>query len=534
MDKEARITLSVGGTEEVVSKFGRVGGAMQDIGGKLKAFGVDALKVATSIKKIDLADAAKQARAYDETLSRMSGRAGQSVDQLKDRFEGLSRELLVGQAAQADFAKGLGRVTYDARGSLDALKGLGTEALATGRKLDEELSLGEALHNGLGVIGDTTTALGKLREQAELAGIDHVKFKDALTSVGGQLDQVGRQADGTKDRFTAMAAILGKGFGKGGQERLMSGVIGTLQGRALDVERMLGKRILDDQGHIKDPAQTIKDIQGRIFKRLGKGSEGSRRALIASFGAELGSAIFNGDLSGLDAAGAVTGEKGAAKTSAEAAEFRGSEAGQRIDRQVQIQNAELKLADVLNQTNDLLSKFLIDKVGPLGLLATGMVAPALGRGVGGLLGIGGGAAAGAGAGGTMAGAAGAGGAGIGAVALPVAAAFVAPAAAVLLSTRKDSAMGQRKEEGRLGLMGQELGEQAKRKGYIDEEIWRRAGGKEDAEGFKEMIKYLSKIADSLPPDLAQQIADAQARANPTQKSQLEKIVEELKAQNPKP
>lgn len=552
MANAAKISIGLTGADAVASGLETVKGSVRGVKSELASMGLDALRTATALKTINFAAAAEQAKEYDLTLARMSARSGSGVEALSTRFAGLSKEILVGQRQQADFARSLGRVTGDAKGSVEALRGLGTAALAAGRTLDDNLEVGAGLRQGLGVVGDTTEALGKLRSQADAAGIDWVNFTDAITSSKGALEQVGLQADGTKDKMTALAAVLGKGFSREGQARVTAGVVGTLQGRALDIERMLGHRILDDQGHLKDPAKVQQEIKERVERRLGKGTEASRRALISSYGPEVGSAIFNSDLSTVGKVATATG--GAAKIQAEANAVKASQAGQALRQDAARQNAELEVGRGLNgvkrglfgQFTGLLEDHPI--AGLLGLSAgqAGVQAGAqsLFRRI-----IGGSTEAategGAVAANALKGAAPA----VAEKALTVGEAQAELASAQLFGKAGASyaakgllgkaasfvpVLGQAYELGKFQLQGveslgkdsefakerreqvakaaaAEVGGEAIRRGRLDVDLFKKAGTVEG--GQAELIKYLARIADSLPPDLAKQIAEATAEEN---------------------
>lgn len=567
MANAAKITLGLS-ADGVTPGLETVRGAVRGVKSELASMGLDALRTATALKTINFAAAAEQAKEYDLTLARMSARSGSGVEALSARFSGLSKEILVGQRQQADFARSLGRVTGDAKGSVEALRGLGTAALAAGRTLDENLEVGAGLRQGLGVVGDTTEALGRLRSQADATGIDWVNFTDAITSSKGALEQVGLQADGTKDKMTALAAVLGKGFSREGQARVTAGVVGTLQGRALDIERMLGHRILDEQGHIKDPAKVQQEIKERVERRLGKGTEATRRALINSYGAEVGSAIFNSDLSNVGKVASATG--GAAKTQAEANAVKASQAGQLLRHDAARQNAELEVGRSLNgvrsgifgQFTELLENHPI--AGLLGLTAgqAGIQAGAqrLLRGAAGS--VAGGAAGGAGtlaanaakasvpvaeeafqagelaftrggkliatgnaasraelAAAELFGKTGVSFAAKGALGKAVSAIPVAGQAAEFLkfqydavdSLGKDSDFAKERRSQVAKAAAAEVGSEAIRRGRLDVDLFRKAGTVEG--GQAELIKYLARIADSLPPDLAKQIAEATAEEN---------------------
>lgn len=346
--EKARIEAEMTGASQVAGEAGKIGDSLakvgsvaeQKIGGALKTVGsalggilTDGLRAAGIFQTISLASAVEEAKKLDAMTARLGQSAGTSGTKLKAVFEGMEKKALTSAPAIADVARALGRATYDARGSTDALAGLSQEALATGRTLDEELQLGVALRSGLGVVGDTTRELDRLREIAERTAQTggHVAFKDSIASLQPLLAGVVTDTDQARGKIEALLAVLGKGLKPEAAKGVGAAALSQLRARALDIERATGKQVLNDNNELVDPTQNLRDIKRLAERRFGKNKAAMRRALMSDFGADLGLAIFRTDLSQVDG---LAKASGSGKTAAEADQFRKSPAGKRLEQQV--------------------------------------------------------------------------------------------------------------------------------------------------------------------------------------------------------
>lgn len=83
------------------------------------------------------------------------------------------------------------------------------------------------------------------------------------------------------ERYRPLMDKIGGGY---------TGIDSTLRERVLDIERMLSRRILDQDGKVEDPLATCAAIARRTLRQ--NSVEGARRALINSFGPMSGSAML--------------------------------------------------------------------------------------------------------------------------------------------------------------------------------------------------------------------------------------------------
>jgi hypothetical protein len=343
-EDRAEIRFGASGTEDVVSAVGRikdsmsglegsitggVGKAVGAVAGQLGAMAQTALHVATALGTINIAAAVEQAKAFNEQIARMSVASGQSVADLNARFTDIRKAVGESEVVVEALASSLARVTYDFGGAIDAQKALGQEAIANGRSLAEYQQLGAVLATA-GVAGkDTASVLGVLRAQAESLGVagGPKAFLDQIMALGPALQQLSGGASAANTGFAAVLAGASNSPQMAG--RVQQSVFGTMEAHAVGLSRTLGHDILDEYGHVKDPAAVAEELKANLSKR----GYSERQKLIAFrnyFGNEAGSVMYHADLSKRAGGGTSSGASDAAEN------FVGMDEGQR--RLLRLQN----------------------------------------------------------------------------------------------------------------------------------------------------------------------------------------------------
>lgn len=371
-DKDLKITAGLDGTDAILTDVGKiksawasagegiansVKGAATSITQSLASVGQDALRTVTVMNTISLGEAVQSARKLQDDMARLSIVAGGSVDTLNEKFTRLSKQDLIGEDRLVGMARSLGRVTYDATGSIQAIHGLNEEAVATGRSAEEMLQLGEVLHNSLGVIGDTSDALGKIRAQAEALGTTGgpAALQNQIVSLGNAMSQLATDTEGRRNRLTAFFGVVGQGMSPQAAARAQAGAIGALEGNALDISRTLGYDVLDEQGHIKDPAKVVQDLKASMNRR-GMGARSQLLAFRRFAGAEAGSRLFYGDFSD-DNINGLANLPPSNRASSQAALFAQSKAGQRLATQLTSERDARAAAEPLLDAQDAWNQF---------------------------------------------------------------------------------------------------------------------------------------------------------------------------------
>lgn len=487
------------GVQQVAEKGTAAEKAYKGVAGALGSMLKTGAAAAGILQGINIAKGVEDAKRLDQVTARFAQSSGLGAANLKSQLEGMEQRTLTAAPAMAELAKHMGRATYDGRAAAGAMGDLADYALATGQELPEMAQSFIALRTGLGVTKDFGDELGRTRDIAERVSVigGPVAFLDTLTAISGQLAQVNTEAEGARARLESFVAVVGKGLKPDQARQVAGGTLAIMKSRALDLERVTGKRVLDEHGQLLDPGSTLQDLQQLGKKRFGSNKEAMRRAYISEFGPDMGMAIMNFDGAKMESVAATAKDSG--KIRAEANSYRGTEAAKREALQLQKQAAERKVGGAFNSVND----FLTDKLGPTGAIATGLALPYAGK----LLAAGKGlfgAAAGAGEAGAAAGTAGKAGLGLLGWAGAGIAGMMAGQVAATASLGEDrDVMGKRWRDEHAGAVGAELAQQAVRAGDLNPVIG-KAGG--DKEVIQAMLVSLEGKFDSLNETLKTQVA----------------------------
>lgn len=103
---------------------------------------------------------------------------------------------------------------------------------------------------------------------------------------------VAPDADGTQRKTEAFFAAITDGLSPGDAAHVLAEVDAGLRVRALDIERVLGRHVLDDYNRLIDPSETIAALKRLSIRRHGGDPTVMRRALIYTYGADLGLVIY--------------------------------------------------------------------------------------------------------------------------------------------------------------------------------------------------------------------------------------------------
>jgi hypothetical protein len=462
-----------------------------------------ALKAASALQGLSIANAIGDAKALDLATAKLGQSAGVSGARLQASFDLAEKKTLASSMAMTEFSRALGRASYDGKFAVGSISALADEALAVGRDLGDELPLGLAMQR----LGVTTEALpgelGRVRDMAERLGTvgGPAALRDTLAALSPQLDNVATASDESRAKLEALVAVMGKGLKPGQAQAVASGALSLVQSRALDIERLTGKRVLNDKGEVTDPTAALAEVQRLGRKKFAGNKEAERRAAISEFGPVLGSMIVNTDFGQVDRLASSAKDRG--KTAAEAEDYRNTPEGRR-------QAAELAKQQALRGAGSpILGVFdtLTEKLGPTGsLIATYLGGKGLERAGSALLNSGGGSGGGLapGAGGGLA-------TGLGTLVtsgLGISAALgvgsLALQGGVLNEIGQDrDSMGQDWRRSHAQTLGSELAQQAIQRGDLSTAV-SRAGGDKDV--IAAMLTTLEGSLEKLPAAMAQQVA----------------------------
>lgn len=384
-DEKAVIPVALAGGAEVeqglsrIEKaFSKVGSAiasnavpaLKSVGGAIGGLLSDGLRAAGVLQTISLANAVEDTKRLDLATAKLGQSAGVSGSILKSNFDAVEKKTLTSSVAMAEFSRSLGRATYDGKFAADSVAALGEEALAVGRDLGDELPIAVALR-GLGVEAKSLPAeLGRIRDMAEQVSTigGPVALKDTLAALGPELARVSAQTPEARAKLEALVAVLGKGLKPEQAKAVGAAALSTIRSRALDIERVTGKRVLDDNNELIDPTETLKDLKRLADRKYGKkNTEAKRRALMTEFQADLGLAIYRTDFGEVDKVAASAQDRG--RTAAEAERFRQSKEGKRIEAGLAKDQAMRGVGAKLAGVHDT----LVDKLGVTGALGVELV-----------------------------------------------------------------------------------------------------------------------------------------------------------------
>ncbi len=344
--KDAKITVGVEGAEDVGAAANkafapweqagaRVGNTIKSVGNTIAGLAQTAIsdmtRIASAAAGVNAAQGVASFRALEDQIARLGAASGSGLGQVREQIGAAARQAQLGETAVAAWAKGVGRLTYDYRQGAQQISAFNAEALATGRSAEEMAPLAVALHNTLGLAGDASDELGRMRAMADALGTTGgpAALADRLVAVSGILDTLGHKTAEQRHNIEAMVAGLGKGLSADGQTRVTSRILGDIAKDPRGYERMLGLKkgeLVDEQGHIKDPMRVLELTQAHLLKRGGGNREHARMIAANMLGGdyEAGSALLNADVGAMRAA-ANLGPSGAAATAAAA--YQASEAG---------------------------------------------------------------------------------------------------------------------------------------------------------------------------------------------------------------
>lgn len=315
MSKDARVGIGIEGAEDVTSAARKVtdawksagsavagafSSAGREIASQLGSIAQDALRTVTVMRTLDMHGAIEGARAYREEVTRFGAAAGTSVGATRQAFETVSKMTLEGESTIAAWSKGVGRLTYDYAGAVISAKALHDESVATGKSFEEMGQLGVTLNQSLGVTDDMSKALGTIRAQADALGtIGGVSaFQDQIQALGGTFANMAVQSDEARNRVTALAGLLGRGYSPQQAQRVQSSVLGALSGNATTIEYETGVNILNEKGEV-DPTklgQALPKIQQFYNRHIPK--RWRHQAYRQLFGNDLAASAFErGDFS---------------------------------------------------------------------------------------------------------------------------------------------------------------------------------------------------------------------------------------------
>ena len=300
-EKDAEATAKGAGT--ATKETGGLGDALRSLAPRVAGIGMGA---AGAIGLIGLAAkatidygrrAADAAASFGQKTSQSARRAGVDLGALRATVSRNETATLQSADAQTDFVNALAKTTYNGKGAAESLRSVGINALASGRDLSELLPVVASLQSGLQVKGDVGDELQRLADLAQrLKTIGGPQaLQDGIAALRPAFEAVNVASAGARANLEAFFAVLSPNRKPGAAQAVVSSAVGLIRGRAIDVERTLGRQVIGDNGEVENPMTVIEDLQKHLRRRYRGNAAAQRRAAIAEFGPELGTAIYSTD-----------------------------------------------------------------------------------------------------------------------------------------------------------------------------------------------------------------------------------------------
>lgn len=238
----------------------------------------------------------EKAKTFSERTAITARQVRASLGEMRMDLRVNEQTTLQSADAQQDYLAAVEQSTY---GGADAAKSLETVAQAAtlmGRKAADMAPFAASIQTLYGHSEDVGVKLEELVAKADRLSVNGgpKALLDTVAALRPALANVSQEAGVAGDKLLAMAAVLQGRMRPGQAQAVTSGAVGMIQGRWMDIERTLGHQVLDKDGNVADPVQTIKEIRAVADKKYGKGESRAKRfAMLNEFGPQLGSAILN-------------------------------------------------------------------------------------------------------------------------------------------------------------------------------------------------------------------------------------------------
>jgi hypothetical protein len=391
--KANRVTKSIKGTKDEAEKAGKSG---KTAAGSWKEFSkeVDGAVKGLSITSVlggaiggvvvagvglavnALREGAAASEKFQDRTARLSRQAGVDVRGLRGAFNFLEGSILQSAEAQGDFVEQVARTTFDGDSAVKSLKGIGTVALATGRQLQDMIPVSTAIRS-IGVIGDQTAALGKLRDMAERVGTvgGPRALEETIAALGPQFEHVSAKTDEARTHLLAYIATLSQGLKPEQAKKVSGDALSGIKAHAPLFKAITGIDAVGKDGKVvEENIAPIYDALKRKVQRQSKDPTTQRRLLGQLVGSEdLAGALLRTDSAAAAKLGKEAADRG--KYAKEASGVVASAEGQRIARDLERERAKRTAGETVLEGSDTAGG-TVNRVGRLlGAASAAPVAP---------------------------------------------------------------------------------------------------------------------------------------------------------------
>ncbi len=391
-------------------------GVAGEITASLRAVTGELANVALAQGKVNFSQQHGQVRELEATTARFAIAYNRDLESVRATTEAVGVAIGKRPREVAAWTSEVQRLTYGTMDATKAIASMSALAAATGRDVGDYKDLAAQLGQ-IGVKGeDVADVIGTIKAQSEelktVGGV--AALADQFTAASDAVTRLSGHGKDAALQLSALFGTLGKGLDPAAQARVGTQAIGMLTSDPRRWERFLGRNILDEQGHVQDPARVYQEIFQKARREFG-GGQTLRNVMIENFGPELGMSILNAGKTGrFDQVGKLAALAPSTSLAESQRKLLATDAGQRSVAEAQLEVSARNLlgsSTALGRAADALQKFasenpvtstvlsttagnlipsVLKKVFPSVLPAAGAV-PAAGGGVG-ALGAGAGAA----------------------------------------------------------------------------------------------------------------------------------------------
>ncbi len=269
------------------------------IGQAAQVVATDLANVALAQGKVSFSSQLQQVREFEASTARLAVAVGRDLEAVRKQHEATGHELGKRPQEVAAWSAEVGKLTYSFDGAAASMKGIAGLAAETGRMPDDYKGLAVELGTVGKVAGDTTHVLGVMHAQSDRMGVSGgiAAFADQVDGLRKTISHFAVKSEQDFLRVTAAAAVLGKGLNPQAAGRVQQAALSFVSANAIQLERVLGRRITDEHGQVQDPTAVLRDYVAFVKKHYGERAE---RNLQFQLGTEAGSAVFRADYSKVD------------------------------------------------------------------------------------------------------------------------------------------------------------------------------------------------------------------------------------------
>jgi len=319
-DKEARIRIGLDGAQDVRAGLRGVKGdmegvresagkstsALKGLGDAARRIAVDFAAASSGMKAVNFEDAKQKAKAYEDQITRLAIRTGQSAGTMAADFRSVGERIGVMPERVAQGAKALTRMTMDSTVTKGVLEQLGHMANNAGDEFEDWINVGAKLRTEWGTtfdrMGSQLQFIERLGASVPMGLQGMVRQVEQL---GGVVERLGIRSDKTAREIMGFGALrqrqgLTPGQAAGGVGSLLSTIESLDPVKLMNTVRAGGMKV-KNLWDVMDPRtgevreDKIMPVLSAIKKAYGKLGGAGPLAMMQELGRGGAAALMNFD-----------------------------------------------------------------------------------------------------------------------------------------------------------------------------------------------------------------------------------------------